>query len=81
MVEQTHHIQDTPSRSENFCAETDCFFHLHKYVSLLTCYLQANAGYEIPARLRTLHNLVIQYASQGRCADVELLENISKLQV
>eukprot|EP00096_Caligus_rogercresseyi_P013315 TRINITY_DN5990_c0_g1_i1.p1 TRINITY_DN5990_c0_g1~~TRINITY_DN5990_c0_g1_i1.p1 ORF type:complete len:583 (-),score=265.80 TRINITY_DN5990_c0_g1_i1:545-2056(-) len=27
---------------------------------------QANAGYEIPARLRTLHNLVIQYASQGR---------------
>lgn len=27
---------------------------------------QAGAGYEIPARLRTLHNLVIQYASQGR---------------
>jgi len=27
---------------------------------------QALAGYEIPARLRTLHNLVIQYASQGR---------------
>lgn len=27
---------------------------------------QANSGYEIPARLRTLHNLVIQYASQGR---------------
>jgi len=27
---------------------------------------QASAGYEIPARLRTLHNLVIQYASQGR---------------
>ena len=27
---------------------------------------QANPGYEIPARLRTLHNLVIQYASQGR---------------
>lgn len=26
----------------------------------------ANPGYEIPARLRTLHNLVIQYASQGR---------------
>uniref|UniRef100_UPI00358E6377 kinesin light chain-like n=1 Tax=Myxine glutinosa TaxID=7769 RepID=UPI00358E6377 len=23
-------------------------------------------GYEVPARLRTLHNLVIQYASQGR---------------
>jgi kinesin light chain len=27
---------------------------------------QANAVYEIPARLRTLHNLVIQYASQER---------------
>ncbi|XP_076237959.1 kinesin light chain isoform X3 [Calliopsis andreniformis] len=27
---------------------------------------QVNTGYEIPARLRTLHNLVIQYASQGR---------------
>ncbi|KAF8385713.1 klc-2, partial [Pristionchus pacificus] len=26
----------------------------------------ANGGYEVPARLRTLHNLVIQYASQGR---------------
>ncbi|XP_013397481.1 kinesin light chain isoform X4 [Lingula anatina] len=26
----------------------------------------AAGGYEIPARLRTLHNLVIQYASQGR---------------
>ena len=26
----------------------------------------ANNGYEIPARLKTLHNLVIQYASQGR---------------
>ncbi|XP_076100159.1 kinesin light chain-like isoform X1 [Mytilus galloprovincialis] len=26
----------------------------------------ASGGYEIPARLRTLHNLVIQYASQGR---------------
>lgn len=26
----------------------------------------AAGAYEIPARLRTLHNLVIQYASQGR---------------
>ncbi|KHJ97088.1 hypothetical protein OESDEN_02941 [Oesophagostomum dentatum] len=26
----------------------------------------ASVGHEIPARLRTLHNLVIQYASQGR---------------
>ncbi|XP_076282926.1 kinesin light chain isoform X4 [Lasioglossum baleicum] len=29
-------------------------------------FAQVNAGYEIPARLRTLHNLVIQYAAQGR---------------
>ncbi|TNN66970.1 Kinesin light chain 1 [Liparis tanakae] len=28
--------------------------------------LSPSGGYEIPARLRTLHNLVIQYASQGR---------------
>ncbi|XP_020772958.1 kinesin light chain 1 isoform X2 [Boleophthalmus pectinirostris] len=28
--------------------------------------LAQQGGYEIPARLRTLHNLVIQYASQGR---------------
>ena len=27
---------------------------------------QSTNGYEIPARLKTLHNLVIQYASQGR---------------
>lgn len=26
----------------------------------------ASAGYDIPQRLRTLHNLVIQYAAQGR---------------
>ena len=26
----------------------------------------STAGYEVPARLKTLHNLVIQYASQGR---------------
>ena len=26
----------------------------------------SSIGYEIPARLKTLHNLVIQYASQGR---------------
>ena len=65
MVEQTLHIQDTPSRSEKSHDETDCF----KCATPLTLYLQANAGYEIPARLRTLHNLVIQYASQGRCAE------------
>jgi len=27
---------------------------------------QATGSFEIPTRLRTLHNLVIQYASQGR---------------
>jgi len=31
-----------------------------------SAFSQAAAGSEIPARLRTLHNLVIQYASQGR---------------
>ena len=28
--------------------------------------VSVGAGYEIPVRLRTLHNLVVQYASQGR---------------
>ncbi|KAK7882000.1 hypothetical protein WMY93_028174 [Mugilogobius chulae] len=28
--------------------------------------MEAQGGYEIPVRLRTLHNLVVQYASQGR---------------
>ncbi len=27
---------------------------------------QSTGGFEVPSRLRTLHNLVIQYASQGR---------------
>ena len=36
---------------------------LMKYFLVLT---NIFPGYEIPARLRTLHNLVIQYASQGR---------------
>lgn len=31
-----------------------------------TQFSNQSTGYEIPARLRTLHNLVIQYASQGR---------------
>ena len=30
----------------------------------------ASGVYEIPARLRTLHNLVIQYASQVRVCSV-----------
>ena len=36
------------------------------YPSQRSAFNQAAAGSEIPARLRTLHNLVIQYASQGR---------------
>ncbi len=52
--------------------------NLSKHVLMCLLYLQClsdavvpppaaqQGGYEIPARLRTLHNLVIQYASQGR---------------
>jgi len=36
------------------------------YPSQPSAFSQAAAGYEVPVRLRTLHNLVIQYASQGR---------------
>ena len=31
-----------------------------------SAFSQATAGSEVPARLRTLHHLIIQYASQGR---------------
>ncbi|KAM7535194.1 hypothetical protein Aperf_G00000094870 [Anoplocephala perfoliata] len=34
--------------------------------SQTTMFSQIMSSYEIPARLRTLHNLVIQYASEGR---------------
>ena len=50
-------IQDTPNRFGSSNPQ--------EYLEKKTLH-QANAGYEIPARLRTLHNLVIQYASQGR---------------
>lgn len=55
-----------------------CVFCVHAGVNLYVCISAlspsqpsamaqaASGGYEIPARLRTLHNLVIQYASQGR---------------
>jgi len=36
------------------------------FIALSPSQPTAGGGYEIPARLRTLHNLVIQYASQGR---------------
>ena len=50
-------IQDTPNRFGSSNPQECVEMKRHH---------QANAGYEIPARLRTLHNLVIQYASQGR---------------
>ena len=40
----------------------------------------ANAGYEIPARLRTLHNLVFQYVSIGRYEAAELLNDALRIQ-
>ncbi|XP_077579527.1 kinesin light chain 3 [Stigmatopora nigra] len=38
----------------------------HRHSSSAAAAAAQQGGYEIPARLRTLHNLVIQYASQGR---------------
>ena len=59
-----------------FCNCIDCFGEIGNKKIILFAAMsptppsqfaqQVNAGYEIPARLRTLHNLVIQYASQGR---------------
>ena len=41
-----------------------------------------NAGvYEIPARLRTLHNLVIQYASQVSISSINIVYMISALSI
>ena len=36
------------------------------YADIAMAPLQSATGFEIPTRLKTLHNLVIQYASQGR---------------
>ena len=36
------------------------------YPSQPIAFSQASAGFEVSGRLRTLHNLVVQYASQGR---------------
>ena len=36
------------------------------YADLMTAQGSGASGYEIPSRLKTLHNLVVQYASQGR---------------
>uniref|UniRef100_A0A8C2G9S8 Kinesin light chain n=1 Tax=Cyprinus carpio TaxID=7962 RepID=A0A8C2G9S8_CYPCA len=43
--------------------EDDQVSHRHNSAALAAA---QQGGYEIPARLRTLHNLVIQYAAQGR---------------
>uniref|UniRef100_A0A9J7XIY6 Kinesin light chain n=1 Tax=Cyprinus carpio carpio TaxID=630221 RepID=A0A9J7XIY6_CYPCA len=43
--------------------EDDPVSHRHNSAALAAA---QQGGYEIPARLRTLHNLVIQYAAQGR---------------
>lgn len=36
------------------------------YADLMSAQNTGSTGYEIPSRLKTLHNLVVQYASQGR---------------
>lgn len=36
------------------------------YADLMSPQTSGSSGYEIPSRLKTLHNLVVQYASQGR---------------
>lgn len=36
------------------------------YADLMSAPNSGTTGYEIPSRLKTLHNLVVQYASQGR---------------
>lgn len=36
------------------------------YADLMSTQTTGSSGYEIPSRLKTLHNLVVQYASQGR---------------
>jgi len=46
--------------------QTDLYIIVLCIIVLSPSQPSAGGGYEIPARLRTLHNLVIQYASQGR---------------
>lgn len=52
-------------------AENGKIFTSYNDLSMSTSHIASGSflsstGYEIPARLKTLHNLVIQYASQGR---------------
>lgn len=59
-------------KNPEFCQTLDFFYVSVSWHSVSQPHHSSAAaaaqqgGYEIPARLRTLHNLVIQYASQGR---------------
>ncbi len=57
--------QDRSTQSIKACAHVPLVFAVSQQRSSAAAAAQ-QGGYEIPARLRTLHNLVIQYASQGR---------------
>uniref|UniRef100_A0A3P8V5M0 Kinesin light chain n=1 Tax=Cynoglossus semilaevis TaxID=244447 RepID=A0A3P8V5M0_CYNSE len=54
------------SLDDLFSTEEEQQTHLPQSHSSAAAVAAQQGGYEIPARLRTLHNLVIQYASQGR---------------
>lgn len=57
--------RNSPTGCPQFLACTCYSTVQHQHNSAAVAAAQ-QGGYEIPARLRTLHNLVIQYASQGR---------------
>uniref|UniRef100_A0A8C2KSY0 Kinesin light chain n=2 Tax=Cyprinus carpio TaxID=7962 RepID=A0A8C2KSY0_CYPCA len=54
------------SLDDLFPSEEEEQSHMSQPRSSAAAAAAQQGGYEIPARLRTLHNLVIQYASQGR---------------
>ncbi|KAM3874947.1 kinesin light chain 3 [Diretmus argenteus] len=62
--------KDTPSTKESlddlFPTEEEEQSQMSQSHHSIAVAAAQQGGYEIPARLRTLHNLVIQYASQGR---------------
>uniref|UniRef100_A0A670YNS9 Kinesin light chain n=1 Tax=Pseudonaja textilis TaxID=8673 RepID=A0A670YNS9_PSETE len=53
-------------RSEQSVAQLEEDKKHLEFMNQIKKFDEDQGGYEIPARLRTLHNLVIQYASQGR---------------
>ncbi|KTF73543.1 hypothetical protein cypCar_00027650 [Cyprinus carpio] len=67
-----HPMEDKDSNSgkesldDLFPSEEEEQSHMSQPRSSAAAAAAQQGGYEIPARLRTLHNLVIQYASQGR---------------